>query len=284
LVLWDSADPTKVTDLLRPDQAGGADAYGDGVVWSNDGRGLLVSLTSRAKLPGTPIRPEYSTVRTYELGAPSLGQGARENGMAVSPVAWDRARGLFAYVGLSGGTATTYAVVRSSGGDAARTPLEGAYLVTGSPDASWVVAAFNAPDPGPGPTAYLRAWPLESPDRPVDVRSPGAEGLSHYRWRPGSREVGVVDRANVARSGTLGGGQLSLWDPTTGRRTDLQGDPGGPVAFRPDGAAIFVATSAGPTRYAVHEIATGRRSDLTGCECAVVLRGEEMILAGVQLR
>jgi hypothetical protein len=56
------------------------------------------------------------------------------------------------------------------------------------------------------------------------------------------------------------------------------------MAFRPDGTAVFVATSDGPARYAVHEIATDRRSDLAGCECAVVLRGAEMIVAGVRLR
>ena len=35
-----------------------------------------------------------------------------------------------------------------------------------------------------------------------------------------------------------------------------------PFAFRADGSAVYLATGAAPWRYVIHEIASGRRSDL----------------------
>jgi hypothetical protein len=126
----------------------------------------------------------------------------------------------------------------------------GNVTVSASDDAKQVLAHEFA-----SPGQVIRVWPLASPDNAVVLSPRGEQIFAPVRWRPGTRDIGV-----------LFADRLELWDATGAqRRVPLPSLPDfRPFFFRVDGSAAFLGTYGRTSSYVAVELASGRSAVIPG--------------------
>jgi hypothetical protein len=236
------------------------DVVGESVVWSSDGTGLVFGvgesfLKCGCCAPSCP--PKYSALYLLDAAGGKPREILTMRGNSIVPVAWDRQAHLvaaFEFEGRAGGRVLAYDVVEESG-VVKRTQMVigtgGSVTVSASDDAKQVLAhEFSSPG------QVVRVWPLASPDNAIVLSARGEQILAPARWRPGTRDIGV-----------LFADRLELWDATgTQRRVPLPPSPSDfrPFFFRVDGSAAFLGTYGQTSSYVAVELASGRSTVIPG--------------------
>ena len=251
--LWDAATPGRTTTLL----ASPSGETGTGVVWSSDGKGLLLSFVSLGQKPSTtppPPPPDSAetVLRTLEIGSAQLSQvfHTKRGSLlkSVVPQAWNREGRVIGAVEVGeGGYAIADLVIRD--GVTLRTSFDARGLssvrsVAWSSDAAWVVAVV-----GDGRTI---SWSINDPVRVTDSGQPQG-GSATSGWIPGSTRVIVRQAAGVQDAALL------LWDVATNART-AAGSSRYLAVPRTDGSALYVTDERGST--SVLEITSGAREPM----------------------
>jgi hypothetical protein len=248
------ARPRTLLTLTTP-QVGNKE-FGGSIVWSSDGTGLVVGVTS---YPSNTVAdaPPDSVLRLLDAAGGQPREIVRIRG-ALVPLAWDRQLRLVAAYEPTSGGAGVYDIIEEGG------KLDRSQVAAEIIDMIDVQASHDAQQMLGRGLGVLRVWPLASAARAVELRPAGGERILAASWRPGTAEIGVLldDR-------------IELWTASGARRpVPLPSVPptstgGQSLVFRADGSAVFhcrvldriVATSAGdrPDVYCVAvELATGR--------------------------
>jgi hypothetical protein len=206
---------------------------GGALAWASDGQGVLYAAQTVENFPGIGGGPRRATISAVDLTTPQAPgtdvMPARTEGAVYIPVAWDRAKKIFAAALTGeGGFIFEYAVSDASGHRATRTTGElVAFSVEGSPDATRVLAIGDG-------LASVRIWPVTNFAAQVAVRPPGGRILA-ARWRT-ANEVGwtfgarfdvFVPQTDTSRTVFTGSGDVRL------------------LAFRPDGTGALIAQQSG---------------------------------------
>lgn len=244
------------------------ETLGGGVVWSNDGQGLLVVTQSREMFGHCFAQ---STVVMLDLATtPPATRSATEQGSSACvylPLAWDRpGRVAAAVVTGPGGVATEYVTWNGNAASPfarAAVPREVfAVDVQASADAKLVLGLDRKAN-------ALRVWPILDITKADEVRHPLRIGSAI--WRPNATapyEViwTVGFRVDLFRYRT--DSSTTLHTSTT----DV-----GLVAVRPDGSGVFLREVSGqppPTsRWMVVDIATRQATDVAAGGLHFVSRG-----------
>lgn len=223
-VLWvmegSAPDRARVVLTLPPGERA-ATSTGGGVVWSSDGMALLIGVISTGAVsqPGAPpgipshIVP-YAAIRSVDPATGDVRELARrERSFPLRPVAWDRARGIAAAVGVGpNGSASGY-VIAAAGRPAVVADCcasGAAYRVVASRDAARVLAVADR-----SPSS-LHIWPTADPTQLTAMDAAPGERIEKALWRD--------DRAVVVLlSGDAPGAQrLELWRLDGSRRVLLR--------------------------------------------------------------
>lgn len=242
---------------------------GGGVVWSNDGQGLLVVTHSREYVPG-PMSHCFveSSVHMLDLTTtPPTTRSAVEPGSSACvyvPIAWDRPGQVAAAVTTGpGGYATEYVTWNGSAADPfARDEIPRlllAFSIRASSDAKLVLGLEDD-------LTVLRVWPIDDITKAERLRQP-ARISTTILWRPGA--TAPYELMWVA------GQKLQLLRYPGGSLTTLYTSSAslGLVAVRPDGSGVLIGEgSAGPagppppttpsTRLVVVDLATRQAADV----------------------
>jgi hypothetical protein len=237
-----------------------------GVVWSTDGKELLLAVESSRYTPGPGPQPIYTALRIVGRDGSGLRELARiETGQRVRPLAWDPSRGLGAAVETFGEkgpgryilvadhpvviSGSTTSNVRFMDLPDAREAQVTIGELRVSIDARFVMATWSY-----GGRDMIRIWPLEGLDfgrtRELTPSTPG-ETIRGALWRPRSFEIGV----NVS-------GNFELWT-LDGQIRRLRSFDASAVAFmfRYDGTALYsAAMSSG--RLELTDLTSGDVSEL----------------------
>lgn len=205
------------------------------VVWSVDGRSLLVAVGTSTAIQGVPgVHPTSSRLLIVERD----GSGAREiaravEGRSLRPVAWDGARGVGVAVEHAGQAGPWRYLYLAADGSVIVTDLPQAgpqptmhadgFAVSG--DGRFVLGVWSD-----GARASVRFWPVDDPEF-REARELPLDGLPPIAatWRPGRAEV-VVRRIQGFEIWSLDGRRLLAreWDQRFPQ-----------VVFRHDGTAIY---------------------------------------------
>ena len=218
---------------LAPDERGG------GVVWSNDGSGVLYSYESGSFGIGAGSDTNRATLAVYELatgGVRAKIDTQNNTGFLYRPIAWDRSTNLAA-AGLTGegGFLGTYLTVRinpdkSFNASKAVAASRGISMgsVHASTDAKFVLGVGGA-DGGD-----ILFWPIDDFSA---IKTGPFSGRRGAAWRPGTHQIGY-----------LSGEQFWLGDVDTfGPGFCCMAFSGAPLngtvrLFRIDGSAVLLAT------------------------------------------
>lgn len=268
IAFWDQRElwiapasaPTSVTKLLTL-----SSEHAAGVVWSTDGKELLIAVGSTTSTPGPGPQPIWTALRVVGRDGSGLRELARiETGQTVRPLAWDPSRGMGAaveYLGEKGPgryilvadhpvvSGSTESNVRFMDLPDARDAQVGIGELEVSEGARFVMATWNY-----GGRDLIRVWPLEGIDigrtRELTPSTPG-ETIRGALWRPRTFEIGV----NVS-------GNFELWT-LDGQRRRVRSFGASAVAFlfRYDGTALYsAAMSSG--RLELTDLDSGKVSEL----------------------
>lgn len=272
LRVLDVADPSSDRSVLTLS----GQTVGGGVVWSNDGQGLLVVTQSR-EMSGHCFA--QSTVVMLDLATrPPATRSATEQGSSACvylPVAWDRPGQVAAAVTTGpGGAATEYVTWNGNAANPfSRAPVPREVLagdVQASADAKLVLGLDRKAN-------TLRVWPLLDITKADEVRHPLR--IASAIWRPGATapyEViwTVGFRIDLFRYRT---------DSSTTLYTSTELDVG-LAAVRPDGSGVLITQSNGgppppTTRLLVVDVATRQTTDIS-----TTVGGVHPLSRGVLLR
>lgn len=241
---------------------------GGGVVWSNDGQGLLVVTQSREMLGH--CFAQSSVVMLDLATTPPAMRSATEQGSSACvylPLAWDRPGQFAAAVTTGpGGAATEYVTWKGNAADpfarAGIPPEVLAQDVKASADAKLVLGLDRTAN-------TLRVWPILDITQAGEVRHPLR--IASAFWRPGATSPYEV-------IWTVGF-RIDLFRYRTSFSTTLHTSTTdvGVVAVRPDGSGVFVREVSGqppPTsRWTVVDIATRQATDVAAGGLHFVSRG-----------
>lgn len=267
LRVLDVADPTSDRSVFMP----AAEMLGGGMVWSNDGQGLLIETHSRERFvsPGPESCPVRSELLMLDLATalPST-RSAGSGGCDLRPVAWDRpGQVAAAVVRGSGGYTTEYVTWNGNAASPfARTPIPeesgeartGSLLIAGwieaSPDAKFVMGLQSNRN-------VLRVWPILDITKAERVRAT-SDMTSNPVWRAGPTapyEVIWGMGPSVRHLQVPNGSSTTLYTST---------ENVGIAAMRPDGSAVLLAESPcclpppPTTRLFVVDVATRQVTDV----------------------
>ena len=213
---------------------------GGGVIWSNDGAGVLYSYESGSFGIGAESVTNRATLAVYELAA----GGTRvkidtqiNTGFLYRPITWDRTTNLAA-AGLTGegGFLGTYLTVRinpdkslnaSKAAAAARGISMGS--VKASTDAKFVLGVGGA---GGGDILF---WPIDDFGA---IKTGAVSGRRGATWRPGTHQIGYLSGEQFWL------GDVDTFGPLGLCCTAFSGAPlnGTVRLFRIDGSAVLLAT------------------------------------------
>ena len=241
--------------------AGGADRTGPsfgepeggptGMIWSNDGTGLLIGSGRGADTGPVPTTP--AVLQTYDLSSgTSTVVATRQDGRVYAPVAWDRAAKLVAAAETgAGGFASAYLTF-----DLSQSPARAKSVSTRGrvsiPVASTDSKYALLTDLDSRETRY---WPI------ADVSASKVVGTSVVGalWQPGSHRIGFISGDAFLLF------QVDDGTTSTAFRGIKTGSGSEPLSFlrtfRADGSAIFIGvpigTGLGATDYTVTRLADG---------------------------
>jgi hypothetical protein len=232
LRVFDVATPTAVRTVatLPSSQRGGA------LAWSSDSQGVAFGVQSVETLPAAGGGPKSAGVSSIDLTAPQAPLAdalpMRTDGSFYVPVAWDRAKKLFAAVVTGeGGFVLEYDTADASGFKPTRVPAANqmvANQVEASPDATRVLGIDINMN-------LVRVWPVTNIGAAVEVRPGSGARITGAHWRTanevgwtfGSRFDVFVPQTATSRTVLAGPSELRL------------------MAFRADGTAALVAQQSG---------------------------------------
>jgi len=216
-----------------------ADERGGGVVWSNDGAGVLYSYESGSFGVGAGSDTNRATLGVYELAAG--GTRAKidtqiNTGFLYRPIAWDRSTSLAA-AGLTGegGFLGTYITVRinpdksfNASKDVAAARGISMGSVRASTDAKFVLGIGGA---GGGDIFF---WPIDDFGA---IKTGATSGRRGAAWRPGTHQIGYLSGEQFWLGDVDSFGPLGLCC------TAFSGAPlnGTVRMFRVDGSAVLLA-------------------------------------------
>lgn len=264
LRVLDVADPRSDRSVLTLT----GQTVGGGVVWSNDGQGLLVVTQSREMFGHCFAQ---STVVVLDLATtPPATRSATEQGSSACvylPLAWDRPGQVAAAVTTGpGGAATEYVTWNGNAADPfARAPVPREIFapdVQASADAKLVLGLDRTAN-------TLRVWPILDITQAGEVRHPLR--IASAFWRPGATAPYEV-------IWTMGF-RIDLFRYRTSFSTTLHTSTTdvGVVAVRPDGSGVFLREVSGQpppaSRWMVVDIATRQATDVAAGGLHFVSRG-----------
>lgn len=226
------ADPTSDRSVLTLT----GQTLGGGLVWSNDGLGLLLATYSRERTVGSGPEscPSQSFLLMLDLATtPATTRSAGSGGCALLPVAWDRpGRAAAAVITGPGGYATEYLTWNGNAASPiSRAPvprLVSADSVQASSDAKLVMGLEDNRN-------VLRVWPLLDITKADHVRHPSL--IRSAVWRPGPTAPYEVFWAV--------GQKVDLFRYQTDSSTTLYTttDNVAIAAARPDGSGVLLTLS-----------------------------------------
>lgn len=231
-VLWlletSASSQPRILLTLPPTQTATV-STGGGVVWSNDGSGLLFGVNSRTPTPGPADGPAlYASLRTIDVPSGAMREVVRNpQGLPLRPVAFDRANALATAVEVGGGGYVASYVVAREGSAPIITQL-GTDIVpaVAAPDATFALAVRLRP-------ASVLVWPLAEPERRTTMEVSAGVSVSKALWR-NSREIVVLIDGDVPAAR-----RLEVW-PLEGPRRVVLRDASDLSAVRADGTAAIV--------------------------------------------
>jgi hypothetical protein len=230
---WTPARP-RVLITLAEGEVAATSTFG-GVVWSTDGKGLLIAVNSRDHVPSSVPDAAwvYTTLRQVDVATGAMREIARTApGYPYFPVAWDRARGVSIAVSWGpGGFTFGYQVFRD-GADPSGVRFPVSTLpraVVASPTAEHVLMRSFFDE-----TRTLHVWPVADATKPVVLSPRADERVVSARWR-NDREIVLSLSLTDDREK---GDRLEVWSLDGSRRVVLTArhrlD-----AVRPDGTAAI---------------------------------------------
>jgi|GEM_PF-3569602 len=242
--------------------AGGTDrtgpSFGDpeggptGMVWSNDGTGLLIGSGRAADTGPVPTTP--ALLQTFDLSSgTSAVIATRQDGKVYAPIAWDRAAKVAAAAETgAGGFGSAYLTfdLSQSPVSVKSTPVNGrSSIPRASSDAKLVLAQDID-------SREIRYWPLADISA---LKSVGTSTSSGALWQPGSHRIGSINGDAFVLFGADDGSTVTLF---RGLKTGTPTQPGAQLrTFRADGSAIVIGvpigTGLGATDYTVTRLADG---------------------------
>lgn len=259
LRLFDIAAPAQERILVTLPATERADvSTGGGVVWSSDGSGLLIGVTSVAYASTPPPvggeRPVYTALRDVDVSSGAVREVARlMASLPLRPVAWDRTSRTAAAVGIGGGGYTGSYVFAHEGVAPTTTRMCcNIAPAIGAPDASRVLAVSFDP-------RALFIWPLAEPGRRTTMDAAVGERIERAIWR-NAREIVVLIGGDAPAAQ-----RLEVWSVDGARRVVLHGAKN-LAGLRADGTAAIAdgrvvdldtgATWAIPGVTSLHYVAT----------------------------
>jgi len=272
-----ASDPNKAQTVATL----GVGQQGTGVVWSNDGSGLLYAVGVQ-KADGTM---QSGQVHTFDMrGTTTPDRVIYDEGQAgfvLQPIAWDRAANIAAFGETGdGGFMGSYDAANLTGTEAVVTRSKVPVRITmgsvkASSDAKFVVAQ----DLDANGFTY---WPLQTMSGAGHHPAESKYGANGFAWRPGTHEIGFIGPSNqfwvcdVDKDNSLGCGH-----------TLFSGVPDGANVrfFRADGSAVLLALPAppgpGPTSWVLVRMGTDPKSTSGD---RVTFQVTTVLLASVRLR
>jgi len=236
---------------------------GGGVVWSSDGSGLLIGVSSiepvSSAVPVGADRPVYTALRDVDIASGAVREVARlMASLPLRPVAWERRSHVAAAVGIGdGGYTGSYVLAREGVTPTAMPMCCNIAPALGAPDASRALAVSLEP-------RALFIWPIADPDQRTTMDAASGERVDRAIWR-NAREIVVLTGGDAP-----GAMRLEVWSLDGRRRVVLLGarDLSG---IRADGTAAIVDGE-------VIDLGAGVRSPIPG------LTGQSRIVATLLLR
>lgn len=241
--------------------AGGADRTGPsfgeaeggptGMVWSNDGTGLLIGSGRGADTGPVPTTP--ALLQTFDLSSGTLTVIAtRQDGKVYAPIAWDRVAKVAAAAETgAGGFGSAYLTFDLARSPVAvkSTPISGRSSIPRASSDAKLVLAQDAD------SREIRYWPL------VDIAAMKSAGTTSAGalWQPGSHRIGSISGDAFVLFSADDGSTVTV---VRGLKAGTPSQPGAQLrTFRADGSAIVIGvpigTGLGATDYTVTRIADG---------------------------